>query len=149
MPYKVLKDSELLLDPIKKYEKNGYIDVPEFLTDYEVKASYNSYINSCKLAGIKFYSPYAETIMGNKLDLQRVRKGENKYIIRELFHRLYSNMDIPPKTPMPRPMNEWFEKWEGPKREEFWPNCTDNMTGDQKWLVYILEKWLNMLEEDK
>ena len=149
LPYKVLKDSELLLDPIKKYEKNGYIDVPEFLTDYEVKASYNSYINSCKLAGIEFYSPYAETIMGNKLDLQRVRKGENKYIIRELFHRLYPNMDIPQKTPMPRPMNEWFEKWEGPKREEFWPNCTDNMTGDQKWLVYILEKWLNMLEEDK
>ena len=147
LPYKVLKNPKLILEPIKKYEENGYIDVPSFLTYYESKASYNSYINSCNLAGIEFYSPYAETVMGEKLDLVRVRNGENKYLVRELFSKLYDGFSIPAKTPMPRPMNEWFENWEGPKRDEFWPHCTDNMTGDQKWLIYILEKFLDMVEE--
>jgi len=43
---------------------------------------------------------------------------------------------------MPRPMDEWFENWEGPKRPEFWPNCHVNMTGDQKYYIWILEKFL-------
>lgn len=144
--YKVLKDSEMILEPYIEYEKDGYMDVPHFLTYFESRASLNSYINACELAGMDLYAPYAHTIMGTELDLNRVRMGENKYLIREVFRKLYPDFVVPDKTPMPRPMGEWLKNWEGPIRSEFWPHCTDNMTGDQKWLVWILEKFLNLIE---
>lgn len=40
-------------------------------------------------------------------------------------------------------MNEWFKDWAGPTREEFLPNSTAKLTGDQKWLLWCLEKFLN------
>ena len=90
--------------------------------------------------------PYAQCKMDVPIDYCRIRNGENKYLVREVFSRLYENFEIPKKTPMPRPMNEWFADWEGPKRPEFWPHCTDDMTGDQKWLVWALEKFLNTID---
>lgn len=148
MPHHVLKEPMLVLEPIKQYEKDGYIDVPKFLTYFESEPSLNFYMNACDLAGIDILAPYAYTIMGNELDLERVRKGENKYIVREVFEKLYPDFQIPPKTPMPRPTNEWFKDWKGPVRPEFIPHCTDNMTGDQKWLVWALEKFLDLIEFD-
>ena len=68
-------------------------------------------------------------------------------MIREIFERLYPDYEVPEKIPMPRPVNEWFKDWKGPTREEFWPNCTENMKGDQKWLVWCLEQFLNMIED--
>ena len=147
MPSDALKNPELITAPVTKFVKNGMVDVPKFLTEYEVIASYNSYYNACKLAGIEFYAPYAYTIMKNPLDLARVRRGENKYLIRDLFSSLYKDFTIPEKTPMPRPMNEWLEDWPGPTRPEFIPHCTDQMTGDQKWLVFALEQFLNMIDQ--
>jgi len=47
---------------------------------------------------------------------------------------------------MPRPVNEWFADWVGPTRPEFIPHCTDDMTGDQKWMVWCLERYLNIIE---
>lgn len=146
LPYKVLKEFTMDVKPFEQFEKNGYIDVLPFLSLYEAPASWNSYVNACDLAGIEFYSPYAETIMGGELDLERVRRGENKYLVREVFEKLYPGFLIPPKTPMPRPMNEWLKEWCGPVRHEFRKNCIDTLTADQKWLVYSLEKFLNIIE---
>ena len=84
--------------------------------------------------------------MAVPMDYQRIRSGENKYLVREVFQRLYHNWEVPKKVPMPRPMNEWMKNWKGPTREEFWPHCTDTMSGDQKWLVWALEKFLMMTE---
>ena len=53
---------------------------------------------------------------------------------------------IPITISMPRPLNEWMKDWCGPIREEFWSHCTDGMTGDQKWYVYVLEQFLNMID---
>lgn len=147
MPHKALKDPEMDLQPIKDYEQDGYIDVLPFLSIYEAPASWNSYRNACDLAGIDFFTPYATTIMDVPLDLERVRRGENKYLVREVFSKLYEGFEIPPKTPMPRPMDQWLSGWNGPTRPEFWPHCTDTMTADQKWLVYSLEKFLNIIDE--
>lgn len=149
MPYRVLRDYEMVTQPYEWYEKDGYIDVPRFLTAFESEPSLNFYQNACALAGIELYAPYSGTIMGVPLDLERVRRGENKYIVREVFSRLYPGFSIPAKTPMPRPMNEWFRDWKGPTRPEFWPHCTDGMTGDQKWLVWVLEQYLNLIDQEK
>lgn len=147
LPYKALRNFEMDIRPFERYEKNGYIDVLPFLTYYESAASYSSYINACALAGIDFFAPYAHTVLDGPLDFERIRRGENKYLVREVFEELYPGFSIPDKTPMPRPMNEWLKEWNGPVREEFWPNCTDEMTGDQKWLVWSLERFLNIIDK--
>lgn len=146
-PYAALKDSELVLSPILQCEHDGYIDVHEFNTHPFLKEALNSYYNACEAAGIEYFLPYSHTILDVPLDLERIRRGENKYLIREVFTKLYPDFEIPPKTPMPRPMDEWFKDWQGPTRPEFWPHCTDPMNGDQRWLVWCLEKWLNILDE--
>ncbi len=145
-PYYVLKDSEFINNPYLEYSDEGWVDVPRFLTDFEYYASVNFYLNATKQAGIDLVVPYATTKMKNKLDLARVRNGENKYLIREVFSRLYPGFVIPPKTPMPRPMNEWMSSWRGPVRPEFIPGCHEGMTGDQKWLIWALEKFLNEID---
>lgn len=86
------------------------------------------------------------TYLDAPIDYQRIRSGETKYLVREAFRKLYPDLEMPEKTPMPRPVNEWFKDWEGPKRPEFFPHCTDNMTGDQKWMVWCLERFLNLPE---
>lgn len=149
LPYHVLRESEMVIEPIAKHARIGFVDVHEFCrTDFFLEAM-GSYTNACETAGLEVVMPYSRTWMGIPLDLERVRRGENKYLIREIFQRSYEGFTAPPKTPMPRPMNEWLKNWNGPKRPEFWENCVDErMTGDQRWLLWALERFLNMLEED-
>lgn len=144
MPYLVLKNPELPIEPFREWENDGYIDPHKFVSNFFIQESIGSYINAVKLAGINILLPYPSTYLDGEIDYRRIRSGENKYLIREVFKRLYPKYDIPQKTPMPRPMNEWLKEWKGPERPEFWHNCTDALTGDQKWLVWILERYLNL-----
>ena len=146
MPYLALKDFEVITEPLKVFEKNGIINVHEFLRNFTLKTSMGSYINACKCAEIEFKSPYLMTYLSEPLDYKRIQNGESKYIVREIFKRLYPNMEVPVKISMPRPMNEWFSDWNGPTREEFWEQCTKYMNGDQKWLVWALEKFLDICD---
>lgn len=146
MPYKVLKEFELILEPYKEFEDNGYIDGHNFINKYFRQEALGTYINACETAGIEFIGPYSRTYLDKPIDYDRIRNGDTKYIIRELFNQLYPNEKIPEKIPMPRPLDEWLSDWTGPIRNEFWPHCTDNMTGDQKWMVWALEQYLNILE---
>ena len=146
LPYKVLKEPRLILDPIERHTVDGMADTHEFLRDVYFQESINSYINACECAGVKFAAPYSTSFMSVPLDIERVRGGENKYLVREVFERLYADFEVPPKLPMPRATNEWFRDWKGPERAEFRENCTLNMTGDEKWLVYCLEKFLDLLD---
>lgn len=145
LPWRVLKEPELVLEPIFKYEKNGYIDVHGFTSDIFFHESMGTYTNACNSAGIELVAPYANTYLAEPLDMVRIRNGENKYIIRDIFKSLYKDFLVPEKLPMPRPVNEWFKNWEGPKRPEFWQHCVEGLTGDQKWLIYVLEKFLDLI----
>lgn len=147
-PYAVLKDSDLILDPCLRYEQNGFINVHEFCRGFFLEEAMGSYTNACETAGIKVETPYVHTTLAEALDIERIRAGENKYLVREAFHSLYPGYEAPAKLPMPRATNEWMKTWQGPVRPEFWPHCTDLFTGDQKWLVYALEQWLNILDEE-
>lgn len=148
MPYRVLRNPMLPLEPFKEFEVNGHIDGHSFINKYFRQEALGTYTNACNTAGLEFVGPYSLTYMDCPIDYNRIRSGETKYIIRELFMDLYPGIELPAKIPMPRPMNEWFSNWEGPKREEFIPHSTDNMTGDQKWMVWCLERYLNMIDED-
>lgn len=149
MPYKVLKESEIVTEPYERFEKSGMIDPHEFISKFFIEESVGSYLNAVATAEMAIVLPYPETYLAENIDYKRIRSGQNKYLVREIFERLYPSFEIPPKTPMPRPMNEWLKDWAGPVRPEFWPHCTDNMTGDQKWLVWALERFLNLVDGDE
>ena len=106
-----------------------------------------SYNNACDTAGIRFVAPYSETVMDCPIDYSRIRSGDTKYLVREIFNRLFDGMYAPRKIPMPRPVNEWFANWAGPTRPEFIPHCTDNMSGDEKWMIWCAEKYLDLIDE--
>lgn len=145
MPYKVLKHSVLITEPFEKFEENGYINVHDFLDDHLFWEDIHSYDNACQAAGVSFEGAYLGMIH-KPLDLERVRSGDSKYLVREVFKKLYPEVKMAAKTPMPRPMDEWMENWNGPVRPEFWNNCHKSMTGDQKYYIWILEKFLEEMQ---
>lgn len=149
MPYMALKNSEIPAEMISRYQSNGYVDPFEFMSNVYIQESVASYLDPSAAAGIKVTVPYAETFLADKIDYARIRSGENKYLVREVFNRLYPDFEVPPKTPMPRPMNEWLKDWKGPQRKEFWENCVHGLTGDRKWLLWALETYLDMSEAQR
>lgn len=147
-PCDVLKKPIIIREAFEKYSKDGIMDVHEFNRNVYYCESMGSYENACSLAGINLCAPYSKTYMGVPLDYERVRRGENKYLVREIFERLYQDFIIPKKLPMPRPMNEWMRNWLGPCRKEFKDNLNMNQfTGDQKWLCWALESFLNLIDK--
>ena len=146
LPYKVLRHPQLITYPYTRWENDGFVDVHRFLNDTMYEEAINSYEDACATAGVNLSMPYSTTFLDTELDYARIRQGENKYLVREIFNRLYPGWEVPVKTPMPRPLNEWMRNWQGPQRPEFWPHCTDEMTGDQKWYVYVLEQFLNLID---
>ena len=109
--------------------------------------SSGSYWNAFSIAKMPYLDPYASLIMAEELDLKRVRNGEPKYLVRELFAKKYPTIPIPDKIPMPRPVDEYFLNWEGPKRPEFIAGLDmKQFTGNQKWQLYCLERFLDKYE---
>lgn len=142
-PHKVLKNPLWIQDPILPYVKeDGNVDVFAFLNGFEYDVSLGFYNNACSMAGMPVATPYASSILGHPLDLQRIRNGEGKYVIRELFMKLYPELPVPQKTPLPRPMEEWLKDWKGPLHEAFREDALQGLTGDQKWYVYALNEFL-------
>ena len=147
LPYKVLREPQLPLAPFREFEVDGRINLHGFIEKYYRQESTASYVNACDAANVKFVAPYALTKLARPIDYAKIRGGEPKYIVREAFRKLYPNEDIPRKTPMPRPVNEWFENWRGTTREEFFPHCHETLNGNQRWMLWSLERFLNLLDE--
>lgn len=147
IPSKVLNEFEMVLDPYKRYLEGDVVNIANFMGDFYYRESVGSYVNPCGLADIEFIGPYTKMYLNDHLDLDRIKSGESKYLVRELYNKLYPNIDSSSKTPMPRAVDQWLMNWEGPTRREFKMNCAQDLTGDQKWLVYALEWFLNLLED--
>lgn len=150
-PLNALKNFVSVTDVYKKYRlPNNKIDFMTFMDEVFSIESSTSYMHAFENAGIEYLDPYSFMKMAEPLDLNRVRNGEPKYMIRELFAKRYPNIPIPNKIPMPRATTQWLRDYKT-TRPEFIEGCTDNMTGDQKWLCWCLEQFLNMhepIEED-
>lgn len=71
-----------------------------------IKESVWSYINVTQIAQIRIVLSCLETYLSIPIDYSRIRNGENKYLVREVFKRLYPELVVPMKTPVPRPMNK-------------------------------------------
>lgn len=149
--YTYIRPEEVLKNPIdmdfafSKYKRGkSEIDYIALMHEYTDIESYASYSNAFETAGMQYVDPYEILKMSTPLDLKRVRNGESKYIIRELFKMKFPEHQIPQKNPMPRPVDEYFRKWEGPSREEFKKELDMKLfSGNQKWLLFSLEYFLN------
>lgn len=147
LPSMALKNPIDVSSVYRRYcRDDGTMDIEAFIHGIFCVESASSYMHAYELAGVESCMPYGKMRMASPLDLARVRAGDSKYLLRELFTRRYPNLKVPEKIPMPRATTQWFANWGGPCRPEFIPDCQRTMTGDQKWLVWCLEKFLNAYE---
>lgn len=146
-PNKVLAHPHNMGELYEKYRlPNNKIDYMTFMDEVFSIESSSSYMNAFETAWMPYYDPYAKLIMAEQLDMKRVRNGEPKYLIRELFALKYPEMPIPSKIPMPRPVDMIFKDWQGPARDEFRKDIPMNkLTGNQKWQLWCAEQFLNMI----
>lgn len=122
------------------------IDVMRFMDEVFAIESSGSYLNAFGAAWMPYYDPYAKLVMADPLDMNRVRNGEPKYLVRGLYAIKYPELEIPFKIPMPRPVDAVFKEWNGPVRPEFRKDIPMNqLTGNQKWQLWCAEQFLNML----
>lgn len=145
-PDKVLKNPDDMRKVYERYliNKTG-VDYIKFLKEIYAESSSAAYTNACKLAGMDYLDPYEKLKMEEPLDLERVRTGDSKYLIRDLFKMRYPMLDVPEKLGMSRPAEEWMKDWNGPEREEFIPGCVKELSGEQKLLLFSLERFLNLI----
>lgn len=130
----------------ERYRRGNDIDFMKFMDEVFSIESSSSYFNAFGTAGLEYYDPYARLIMSEPLDLQRVRNGEPKYLIRALYAMKYPEVPIPNKIPMPRPVDKIFKEWTGPVRPEFRNDIPMNsLTGNQKWQLWCAEQFLGSL----
>lgn len=147
-PFEVLKDPVSVQYVFERYRKGEDIDFVEILEKLATQESYGSYDNAFATAGLDYFDPYEKLKMADPLDLVRIRKGESKYLIRELFRSRYPDFAVPEKIPMPRPVDTYFHDWNGPSRQEFRDDIDiSKYDGNQRWLIWCLEQFLNMVEE--
>lgn len=147
-PADVLKEPYNMDYLFERYRigKNS-IDYLRFYNEVVTDESYASYENAFESADIDFIDPYELLVMAKPLDLGRIRNGDTKYLIRDLFRLKYPETIVPSKQPMPRPVDEYFADWEGPKRKEFRDDIDiRKYNGNQKWLLYCLERFLYKFE---
>lgn len=148
-PEIILHGGKQWLAPFEKYRQGNMIDFYGFITEFFYLEANNSYENACATAGVKYASPFNRMRLNFTLDFERIRQGDTKYVLRELFNRLYPDMGQPQKIPMPRAVQQWLEGWEGPTRTEFLSNCIEGLKPDQKWMVFILERFLNQIDNNE
>ncbi len=146
-PKDVLKHPVDLSSVFERYRQGEGIDFLRFMDEIFAIESSGSYWNAFAVAAMPYYDPYAHLKMAEPLDLHRIRNGEPKYLIRELMAKRYPEMPVPNKNPMPRPVDQYFMNWTGPSRSEFIKDLDlSGLTGNQKWQLWCLERWLDLNE---
>lgn len=154
--YTFLDPSLVLKNPVdmdylyRRYRlPNNKVNVLAFIDEvfaHESNASYQNAIDTAKMK-LPILDPTDMVKMGIPLDIERVRNGESKYLVRELFSNYYPEIKVPEKIPMPRPVDSYFKDWNGPTRNEFKDNINmSKLSGNQKWQLYCLERFLNMID---
>lgn len=145
---KILKNPVSMIPFFEEYRKGeNEIDFMAIMNGECTCESYNSYYNALSTAEMPYIDPYENMIVPGGLDLHRIRNGESKYLVRELFKAHYPELSIPEKIPMPRAVDYYFRHWSGPRRSEFVEGCAKNISsGNQRWLIYCLEWFLNIYD---
>lgn len=152
--YTFLKPGEVLNETVnldfiyERYYNNNVFNTQAFLKEIHGLGIIQSFDSSIEAAGCKTKAPYEDLALGVPLDLERIRNGESKYFLRKVFEDIFPKIETPPKIAFARPMDSWLDDWKGPKRNEFKKNLNiNNFCGEEKWLLYCLEKFLDQFDE--
>lgn len=146
-PFKVLHSPRNFSSVFEPYRTDYGIDSHKFVSEIFFTESLNSYLNPTLLAGVSLCAPFSEMRMGVPIDLQKIRNDASKYLIRELHALRFPALIPNRKLPMPRAVGQWLANWQGPKRPEFKKIAIEEFSGDQKWLLFCLEMFLDLIEE--
>ena len=149
-PSSVLRKYEDIHEIYLPYKNGNGINVPDFLKTVHGLGIVQAFNNAIEAAGCSVVVPYESLFLNAPLDLNRIRNNESKYILRKVFLKRFPGFSIPDKIPFARPMEQWLANWEGPKRQEFLDQIDiKGFSGDQKWIIYCLERFMDMFEEEK
>lgn len=147
-PQLVLENPADVSELYERFRQGEHIDFLSFMDNVFSIESSSSYMNAFATAVLPYYDPYARLVMRDPLDLHRVRNGEPKYLVRDLYAMKYPEVPIPDKIPMPRPVDMIFKDWAGPQRKEFRKDIPmDKLTGNQKWQLWCAEQFLNTYDK--
>jgi len=153
--YMFIDPFDVLMKPIsmqyvfERYRKDDKINFLSFMEEIATEESYSSYFNAFYTSHLFYTDPFEKLQLAEPLDLLRIRQGESKYLIRELFTMKYPEIPVPEKVPMPRPVDIYFKDWKGPTRKEFQKDLDmSKFTGNQKWQLWCLERFLNLMEPE-
>jgi len=146
-PALIIKEPVSMRKIYEKYKINDGVDISKFLKVVHGLGIIQTFESAIGVAGCSMIAPYEELYLGVPLDIKRIRNGESKYILRDIFKQLYPQIDIPEKIAFARPMDQWMKNWKGPKRPEFIENLDlKQFTGEQKWLIFCLERFMNLMD---
>lgn len=150
-PFQALREPVDLRSVYQPYLKaDGFIDVQRFLKTVHGLGIIQSFECAIHSAGLALLEPFEQLRYVRPLDLARIRAGESKYLLKALFRRLFAGMEPPEKIPFARPMDTWLADWTGPGRPEFKAGASwSSFTGDQRWLLHVLEQFLDLLDAGK
>lgn len=147
--YTFLRPAVALREPVdvssafEPYRRGAGFDVQGFLKTVHGDGVTQAFTSAIACGGCGMVAPYEDLLLGTPLDLGRIRAGESKYILRQVFQRLYPSLPLPQKIAFARPMEAWMSDWAGPSRHEFRADIdVRGMTGEQRWLVFCLDRFL-------
>ncbi len=145
-PAAALKNPVDVRPAFAPYRRGEHIDFIGFLKRVHGTGIIQAFQNSVAGTGIELVEPFEELKLKGTLDLERIRRGEPKYVLFELFGSLYPHLPAPAKVPFARPMEEWLADYSGPSQPEFIDGLAMNtFTGDQKYLIRCLDQFVHLL----
>jgi len=151
--YTFVEPSDALRTPIslrsvyEPYRTGEGIDVVGFLKNVHGLGIIQAFDNAISAAGCSSVEPYETLALGAPLDIARIRRGESKYLLREVFLGLYPGFALPPKIAFARPLDAWLADWPGPRRPEFLLGLDlSRFKGEQRFLLMCLERFLDLIE---
>ena len=147
-----IKENNEHLDNIYKNFTNNdnKINTQEFLTyNYHIM-TIKSFFYIPELFGLIHLPLWGNIGLDHKLNIERVRNGEPKYVIAEAFKLLYKNdnIDVTNKIPFTRPTNIYMKehfydiKYTN-KLKEYINN--NNLSSQQLWMIYTLNRFLRKI----
>lgn len=129
------------------WRRDGGFDVQGFLKRIHGAGIVQSFEFGLRSGGCHVCAPYETLRLGAPLDIERIRGGDTKYLLRDVFRRRLPGLEVPEKIPFARPMNVWMADWEGPSRAEFSSDLDiEAFSGEQRWLLWCAEVFLDAFD---
>ena len=145
-PTRVLRKARRMDDVFAPYRTKDGIDVSGFLKRVHGIGIVQMFENALGCAECAVASPYEDLELSVPLDIDRIRGGEPKYLLQEVFSRLYPDLPPPEKIAFARPVGAWLSSWPGPRAEIFAASVDPTtLSGEQRWLLYSLDRFLTLL----